>query len=80
MVGMQSDFPDQPVKAPATYTVRPGDTFYKIAERVYGDSKMGKLLYARNQHAVSDPSKLRPGQRIVLLDGVIASDSAVASR
>jgi len=80
MLGVQSDLPDQPVRAPATYTVRAGDTFYKIADRLYGDSKMGKLLYVKNQHMVSDPGKLRPGQRIVLLDGVSASDSAVASK
>jgi len=83
MYGAQSDLVEQPVKPAATYTVQLGDTFYRIASKLYGDGpKYGRLLALKNQHLVSDPSKLRIGQRIVLLDGVNATvpDSAVASR
>jgi nucleoid-associated protein YgaU len=83
MYGVQSDLVEQPVKPVATYTVQSGDTFYRIASKLYGDGpKYSRLLALKNQHLVSDPSKLRIGQRIVLLDGVNATvpDSAVASR
>ena len=83
MLGRQGDFCDQPPKPPTTYTVQSGDTFYKIADKLYGSGpKYGRLLAVRNQHLVSDPSRLKVGQRILLLDGVetVASDSAVALR
>jgi len=83
MFGNQSDLADQPSRPANTYTVQAGDTFHKIAEKLYGDgNKYGRLLYLKNQHLVSDATKLKIGQRIVLLDGVSAasSDSAVASR
>jgi nucleoid-associated protein YgaU len=82
MYGTASDLAEQPAKPPAMYTVQAGDTFNKIAEKKYGDgNKYGRLLFLKNQHLVSDPSKLKIGQRIVLLDGVTASsDTAVALR
>lgn len=82
MYGMQSDLVEQPARPPALYTVQAGDTFYRIADRVYGDgAKYGRLLQLKNQHLVSDPGKLRIGQRIILLDGVSGrSDAAVALR
>jgi len=82
MYGASSDLVEQPAKAPAMYTVQAGDTFYKIAEKTYGDgSKYWRLLFLKNQHLACDPSKLKIGQRIVLLDGVTASsDTAVALR
>ena len=79
----RSDLVEQPVKPVGTYTVQSGDTFYRIASKLYGDGpKYSRLLALKNQHLVSDPSKLKVGQRIVLLDGVNATvpDSAVASR
>jgi nucleoid-associated protein YgaU len=50
--------------------VQKGDTFYKIAARVYGDRRYGRLLALRNKQQVPDARKLRTGQRILLLDGV----------
>lgn len=81
--GARSDLVEQPVKPVGMYVVQSGDTFYRIASKLYGDGpKYGRLLALKNQHLVSDPSKLKIGQRIVLLDGVNARvpDSAVASR
>ena len=82
MYGTSSDLVEQPARPPAMYTVQAGDTFNKIAEKKYGDgNKYGRLLFLKNQQVVSDPSKLKIGQRIVLLDGVPAfSDTAVALR
>jgi len=80
--GPSPDLVEQPAKPAATYTIQAGDTFYRIAENLYGDgNKYGRLLALKNQHLVSDPSKLKIGQRIVLLDGVnAASDTVVALR
>ena len=81
MNGSQSDLVEAPTPPLKTYTVQPGDTFNKIAAKLYGDgNKFGRLLALKNPG--SDPSRLRIGQRIVLLDGVgtTASDSAVAMR
>jgi len=69
MLGSQSDLVEMPSAPPATYTVRGGDSFYSIAQKLYGDGRLGKLLHLRNKHLVSDPRRLRVGQRILLLDG-----------
>jgi len=82
MFGTASDLVEQPSKPPAMYTIQAGDTFQKVAAKMYGDgNKYGRLLFLKNQHLVSDPSKLKIGQRIVLLDGVpTTADTAVALR
>ena len=83
MVGNQSDLVEQPSKPPATYTVRKGDTFYHIATNLYGDGRLARLLILRNKHLVPDETKLKVGQRIVLLDGVAVTgtpDLAMAQR
>ena len=81
MNGSQSDLVEVPPLPVKTYTVQPGDTFNRIATKLYGDgNKYGRLLALKNPGA--DPSRLRIGQRIVLLDGAgtTASDTAVAMR
>ena len=82
MYGSSSDLVEQPAKPAAMYTIQAGDTFNKIAEKLYGDrNKYGRLLFLKNQHLVSDPSKLKIGQRIALLDGMNApGETAVALR
>ncbi|HUU31169.1 MAG TPA: LysM peptidoglycan-binding domain-containing protein [Phycisphaerae bacterium] len=79
MLGTQSDLVEQPARAPATYTVQPGDTFYGIAKKLYGDSRYARLLHLKNRHLVPEANKLRVGQQIVLLDGV-NNDTTVALR
>ncbi|MGB2937466.1 MAG: LysM peptidoglycan-binding domain-containing protein [Phycisphaerae bacterium] len=69
MFGSQSDLVEVPSAPPTTYTVREGDTFYSIAQKLYGEGRLGKLLHLRNKHLVPDPRRLRVGQRILLLDG-----------
>ncbi len=54
------------VKAPegALYTLKPGDSLWKIAETVYGHGKGGKyrLIFEANKPLLSKPGKLHPGQ------------------
>jgi len=53
-----------PAEAPRfeSYTIRPGDNFPRIAERVYGDSSWWSAIAKANP--LTDPTKLRPGQTI----------------
>jgi nucleoid-associated protein YgaU len=82
MLGNRSDLVEAPSPLPATYTVREGDTFYGIAERLYGNARYAPLLHLKNKHLVPDATKLRAGQRIVLLEGVeaVAAGEQVAMR
>jgi len=50
----------------ATYTVKKGDTFYSIAEEVYGNASRVKELVRANRDRVPDARRLRIGQQIVL--------------
>lgn len=54
---------NEPTPAPGgkTYTVKPGDSPYKIAKTVMGNAKYADELMAANRDVVSDPRKLRPG-------------------
>jgi nucleoid-associated protein YgaU len=80
MLGRRSDLVEVPSPLPATYTVREGDTFYGIAGRLYGNARYAPLLHLKNKHLVPDATKLRAGQRIVLLEGVEAAGEQVAMR
>jgi nucleoid-associated protein YgaU len=70
MFGARSDLAESPVVVPQMYVIQPGDTYSRIGSRVYGDSKYGKLLLLKNQHLAPDETKLKVGQKILLLDGV----------
>jgi len=62
----EGDLTPEPLSAPATYTVRKGDTFYGIARKVYGDPARAADLVRANRDRVPDPTRLRVGQTIVL--------------
>ncbi|WP_046214786.1 LysM peptidoglycan-binding domain-containing protein [Paenibacillus wulumuqiensis] len=60
--------PDSTVKA-KTYTVKAGDSLFKIAQRaeVLGDGDKWRDLYTKNKSVIgSNPNKLKPGQKLVI--------------
>jgi len=54
--------PSQP--ATRTYTIRKGDTFWSIAQRIYGDGQRWRDIAQANPSV--DPKKLAIGQQITL--------------
>ena len=57
-----------PAETPPTYTVRKGDTFYRIARKVYGEASLAGKLVRKNRDRVPDARRLRIGQTILLLE------------
>lgn len=63
--------PEEPV-APApkenpytqTYVVQKGDTLSKIADEYYGDARLYTKIFEANRDVLSDPDKIRPGQKL----------------
>jgi nucleoid-associated protein YgaU len=49
-----------------TYTVQPGDTLSKIAKQFYGDVSQYNRIFEANLETISDPDKIRPGQKLVI--------------
>jgi nucleoid-associated protein YgaU len=72
---VQSNIAAAAAKAPEAkfYTLKPGDTLWKIAETEYGPGHGGKyhLIFEANKALLSNPGKLSPGQvlRIPPLSG-----------
>lgn len=46
------------------YVVVKGDTLSKIAETVYGDPMLYPKIFEANRHILSDPNKIKPGQKL----------------
>ena len=56
-----------PAVATARYhTVVKGDTLYGLARRYYSDQRRWKDLYEANRSEISDPNRIRVGQRLVI--------------
>ena len=47
--------------SPQHYTVKKGDTLYKISKNVYGEGKHWKAIYQANKNVISNPSALQLG-------------------
>jgi tetratricopeptide (TPR) repeat protein len=55
-----------PPPRPVMYTVRSGDSLWRIARRVYGRSELWKLLYEHNREQLRDARRLTIGQQLVV--------------
>ena len=73
-ISVDSSLP-QPQKAAAagpqsgsgqTYTVQSGDTLSKIAKQFYGNAGDYMKIFEANKDQLSDPDKIRAGQKLVI--------------
>jgi peptidoglycan hydrolase-like protein with peptidoglycan-binding domain len=55
-----------------TYTVKSGDTLYKIARETLGDGNRWKELYEANHYQLSNPNLIFPGTKLSLPGGAAA--------
>jgi nucleoid-associated protein YgaU len=51
-----------------THEVAKGDTLSAIAKRYYGNASQYMKIYNANRDQLSDPDKIRPGQKLVIPD------------
>ena len=47
-----------------THVVQAGDTLSRIAEKYYGDASLYTRIFQANRDVLSDPNKIRPGQKL----------------
>ena len=52
--------------SPRNHTVVRHDTLYQLARTYYNDHRRWKDIYEANRSVVSDPNKIRVGQRLVI--------------
>ena len=45
---------------------RRGDTLSKIAEQYYGDKMLYPKIFDANRDQLSDPNKIKPGQKLLI--------------
>lgn len=48
------------------YEVKSGDTLSKIAQQYYGDSDKYNVIFEANKPMLTDPSKIYPGQTLII--------------
>lgn len=54
-------------ETPSSYTVKAGDSLWKIAARVYGDGDKWRAIYDKNKSVIGpNPNLIRPGQKLVI--------------
>lgn len=58
--------PAAPTSASRYHTVVKGDTLYGLARAYYGDQRRWKDVYEANRAVISDPNKIRIGQRLLI--------------
>ena len=50
------------------YVVQSGDTLTKIAEEIYGDAELWRLIYQENRKTLKSPDKIQVGQKLQIPD------------
>jgi nucleoid-associated protein YgaU len=58
--------PPASTAATRTYVVQPGDSVYRIAERVYGEPDQWKKIRDANKDRLGPGNQLRAGQVLVI--------------
>jgi nucleoid-associated protein YgaU len=48
------------------HVVQKGDTLSKIADEYYGDKMLYPQIFEANQDILTDPDKIKPGQRLLI--------------
>ena len=61
-----ADEKNPPADNPYTqiHVVQSGDTLSKIAQKYYGDAALYTNIFEANRVGLSDPNKIRPGQKL----------------
>ena len=72
-VPVAADNEPEAVEEPAqgegrTYTVKSGDTLWKIAESMYGSGGKYMKIFEANTSILENPDKIFPGQKLVIPD------------
>lgn len=55
-------------EAPKTYTVKSGDTLWKISEEMYGNGSKYMKIFEANTDLLENPDRIFPGQELVIPD------------
>ena len=58
--------PTKKQKFPIKYTVKYGDTLYKISGKVYGTTKYYKKIWQANKYKLKTPTSIKPGDILII--------------